>query len=394
MNLYRRFEKNTKEIIGLMSGTSLDGLDIAHVQVSGQGLQTTVSLKAFQTISYSKKIKELILNCAAPSRGSTACVSQLNFFLAALWSEYVLDFLKKNAIPPNGIDLIGSHGQTIYHQPRPVDIAGQSVTSTLQIGEPSVLAKRTGIPVVGNFRAADMALGGEGAPLVPYVDFLLLRSPSKNRAVLNIGGIANVTVLPKDAKKEEVFAFDTGPGNMLIDAVTREYFHQDFDRDAELARQGKVSRDVLKSLLNDPYIQRKPPKSTGRSYFGADFLKKLKDRQRELQLTPYDLLATVTQFTSDSIVFSYEQWIQPRVKVDEWIVSGGGARNPMIFEELRKQLQPAEVILSDDIGIPGDAKEAIAFAVLANELISGEPGNLPSVTGASRETTLGVLCLP
>jgi len=377
-----------------MSGTSLDGLDIAYVQVSGQGLQTKFSLKAFETIFYSKKIKELILSCAAPEKGSTACVSQLNFFLADLWAKYVLNFLKKNAIPPNTIDLIGSHGQTIYHQPRPVDIAGQKVVSTLQIGDPSVLAKRTGIPVVGNFRVADMAFGGEGAPLVPYVDFLLLRSTSKNRAVLNIGGIANVTILPQNTNKEEVFAFDTGPGNMLIDAVAREYFHQDFDRNAGLARQGKVSRELLKSLLNDPYIKRKPPKSTGRSYFGVDFLKKIEDGKEEYQLTPYDLLATVTQFTSDSIVFSYKQWVQPKVKVDEWIVSGGGARNPMIFEELKKQLQPTTIILSDDVGIPGDAKEAIAFAILANELISGQPGNLPSVTGAHQETTLGVLCFP
>ncbi|NOY76693.1 MAG: anhydro-N-acetylmuramic acid kinase [Calditrichaeota bacterium] len=394
MSLYRRFEKNTKEIIGLMSGTSLDGLDMAHVQVSGQGLQTQFSLKAFQTMSYSPRIRELILHCAAPEKGSTACVSQLNFFLAALWGEYVLDFLKTNAIPPHTIDLIGSHGQTIYHQPGPVDVAGQKVRSTLQIGDPSVLAKRTGIPVVGNFRVADMALGGEGAPLVPYVDFLLLRSSSKNRAILNIGGIANVTLLPKNAKKEDVFAFDTGPGNMLIDAVAKTYFRQDFDRNAELARRGRVSRDVLQALLKDPFIQRTPPKSTGRRYFGAEFLKKIKDVAEKHHLTPYDLLATVTQFTSESIVFSYRQWIRPRAEVDEWIVSGGGARNPMILEELRKQLQPANVILSDDVGLPGDAKEAIAFAILANELVSGQPGNLPSVTGASRETPLGVLCFP
>ncbi len=394
MNLYNRFEKNTKEVIGLMSGTSLDGLDIVYVQISGFGLQTKFSLKAFQTVDYSPKIKDLVLKCAAPAKGSTPCVSQLNFFLANLWSESVLAFLKANHISPDSIDLIGSHGQTIYHQPVSENIFGRKIISTLQVGDPSVLAKQTGISVVGNFRVADMAFGGEGAPLVPYVDFLLLRSDSKNRAVLNIGGIANVTVLPAGAKKEDVFAFDTGPGNILIDALARKYFKKDFDRNADLARRGKLSRELLKLLLDDPYIRRKPPKSTGREYFGDAVLKKLGAWEKEFELNEYDLLATVTQFTSESIVFSYKHWIQPRVKVDEWIVSGGGARNPMIFEELRKQLQPADVILSDDVGIPVDAKEAIAFAILANELVCGRPGNLPTVTGASRETTLGVLCLP
>ena len=394
MNPYRRFEKNTKEVIGLMSGTSLDGLDIAYVQISGYGLQTKFSLKAFQTAAYSPEIKDLILNCAAPAKGSTACVSQLNFFLANLWSESILAFLRTNHFSPDKIDLIGSHGQTIYHQPVPENIFGRKIISTFQIGDPSVLAKQTGIPVVGDFRVADMAFGGEGAPLVPYVDFLLLSSDSKNRAVLNIGGIANVTVLPAGAKKEDVFAFDTGPGNILIDTLARKYFKKDFDRNADFARRGKVSLKLLRLLLDDPYIRRKPPKSTGRKYFGDDLLKKLEPWRKEFKLNEYDLLATITQFTSESIVISYKQWIQPRVKIDEWIVSGGGARNPMILEELKKQLQPAEVILSDDVGIPGDAKEAIAFAILANELVCGQPGNLPSVTGASRETTLGVLCLP
>lgn len=377
-----------------MSGTSLDGLDIAYGQISGYGLQTKFSLKAFQTVAYSAEVKDLILKCAAPARGSTTCVSQLNFFLANLWSEFVLEFLKSNHISPDTIDLIGSHGQTIYHQPVPENISGRKVVSTLQIGDPSVLAKQTGIPVVGDFRVADMALGGEGAPLVPYVDFLLLRSDTKNRAVLNIGGIANVTVLPAGAKKEDVFAFDTGPGNILIDALAQEYFKKDFDRNADLARQGKVSRELLKLLLDDPYIRRKPPKSTGRKYFGHALLKKLEVWRKEFGLNEYDFLATVTRFTSESIVFSYRQWIQPRVKVDEWIVSGGGAHNPLIFKELEKELQPADVVLSDDVGIPGDAKEAISFAILANEFICGQPGNLPTVTGASRETTLGVLCLP
>ena len=387
-------EKNEKLILGLMSGTSLDGLDMALVRIQNAGPDTQFEMLRFETAPYSEKLKNAILDCAVPAAGSTACVSRLNFYLAEIWAEAIRTFLKKSGRSPSEIDLIGSHGQTIDHQPEPVPFADGSVRCTLQIGDASVLAKRTGIPVVANFRAGDVALGGQGAPLVPYVDFLLFHSDTKNRVLLNIGGIANVTVLPKHAPKTHVFAFDTGPGNLLIDALARGLFHRSFDENAELAAKGKPSRVLLDELLRDPYFERTPPKSTGREYFGGTFLNRLLEGQKKYGLSDFDLLATATHLTVESIVRASERWIHPKMKIDEWIVSGGGARNPLLRAELQKKLAPALVWTSDELGLPADAKEAVAFAILANEFAAGNPANLPSVTGARAETILGELALP
>ncbi len=393
--MYLKFlDKNEKLLLGLMSGTSLDGLDLALVRIQGTGLETQFELLDFETVPYSEKLKAVILDCAVPANGSTACVSRLNFYLAELWANSILNFLKKNGRSPSDIDLIGSHGQTIDHEPEPVPFVDGSVRSTLQIGDASVLAKQTGIPVVANFRTGDMALGGQGAPLVPYVDYLLFHSDTKNRALLNIGGIANVTVLPKKASKSRIFAFDTGPGNLLIDALARRLFKQPFDKDAKLAARGKPSRALLEELLRDPYFERTPPKSTGREYFGKTFLDRFLGEQKKFDLSNFDLLATATHFTVESIVLASERWIRPKVPIDEWIVSGGGARNPVLRAELQKRLAPALVWTSDDLGLPAEAKEAVAFAILANEFAAGNPSNLPSVTGARSETILGELALP
>ncbi|GBE28397.1 anhydro-N-acetylmuramic acid kinase [bacterium BMS3Bbin03] len=394
MNPCKPFNKNTGQIIGLMSGTSLDGLDIALVEISGNGLQTAFTLKAFRTSPYSSQIQRFILDCAAPARGSTACVSQLNFFLANVWSEAVLEFLENNHLKPGAVDFIGSHGQTVYHQPAPSDFAGRPTASTLQVGDPAVLAKKTGIPVVGNFRDGDMALGGEGAPLVPYVDYLLLRSEEKNRAILNLGGIANVTVIPRKARKEEVFAFDTGPGNMVMDALARDRFHRRYDENGAIAGKGRVHETLLRRLLEEPYFRQLPPKSTGRKLFGETFVQRLLRQQEKLKVPDEDLMATAAQLTVLSIVNAAKEWIEPKVSIDEWIVSGGGAHNPVLLKGLAQHLEPARVLLSEEYGLPVDAKEAIAFAVLANEMMNHNPANLPSVTGAERETILGTLSFP
>jgi anhydro-N-acetylmuramic acid kinase len=257
-----------------------------------------------------------------------------------------------------------------------------------------VLAKRTGLPVVANFRAGDLALGGQGAPLVPYVDYLLFHNPSRSRALLNIGGIANVTVLPKNAPKSQVFAFDTGPGNMVLDALAKELFGVPFDEDGKLAARGTPSRELLTELLQDPYFERTPPKSTGRDYFGSSFLKRLFRTQKKFHLNKFDLLATVAELTVESVVLANERWIAPKVSVEEWILSGGGARNPYLCAGLEKKLAPAQVLISDELGLSADAKEAVAFAILANEFAAGNPANLPAVTGAVSETILGALALP
>ena len=386
--------KQKKFVLGLMSGTSLDGLDIALVQIEGAGPGMRFQLLGFETVPYSQALKSAILDCAVPSQGSTACVSRLNFYLAELWADFVTGFLRKAGYEPREIDLIGSHGQTMAHEPEPVPFGESAVRSTLQIGDPAVLAKKTGIPVVANFRTGDMALGGQGAPLVPYADYLLFRSETQNRAFLNIGGIANVTVLPKQATKAQVFAFDTGPGNMLVDALAQELFRVPFDQDGELAAQGRPSPELLSELMRDPYFDRQPPKSTGREYFGQTFVKRFLNAGPKFNLTRFDLLATALQFTVETIALANDRWIRPKVAIDEWIVSGGGARNPVLRAALQKALAPARLRLSDELGLPADAKEAVAFAILANEFAAGHPANLPSVTGAQSETILGELALP
>ena len=268
------------------------------------------------------------------------------------------------------------------------------IASTLQIGDPAVLAKLTNIITIGDFRTGDVALGGEGAPLVPYFDYILFHSHQKNRALLNIGGISNFTILNKNLGLQEVLAFDTGPGNMLIDTVTKKLFNKDFDKDGEIARSGKLNNELYKSLIaKDKFIELTPPKSTGREYYGesflADLLKKYKNLPNE------DWLNTITRFTAYGIFKNYELFVKKETVIDELIISGGGAKNKFLYECLSKEFgKSVELKVIDDIGVSSDAKEAICFAVLANETVSGNPTNIPRTTGATRATVLGKICLP
>jgi len=283
------------------------------------------------------------------------------------------------------VDLIGSHGQTIFHNP-PSRKSG--VPSTLQIGEPDVIAERTGITTVADFRTRDIAAGGEGAPLVPYADYILFGREGETRLAQNIGGIANVTLIPE--RLEDVIAFDTGPGNSLMDKVV--YIAEGgerYDRDGLIAEGGEVRKDLLDELLANPYYRQEPPKSTGEEHFGWRMAEELYEKVREQTITLSDLMATLAELTVETIALSYERFIFPKWDIGEIILSGGGCRNPVLTAGLRRRIPSIKCSTTDDYGIPSEAKEAVAFAILANELISGNPSNIPAVTGASRAVPLG-----
>lgn len=384
-SLLRLIGKQRKQVVGLMSGTSGDGLDCALVDLSGHGLSVEIHGVRSLTFPYDPLEKAFIQSLFQPGLDARA-LCQASFRLGERFAQGVLDFCAELAIDPRELDLIGSHGQTVWHQPPSACREGE-VPSTLQIGEPAVIAARTGAVTVGDFRVADVALGGEGAPLVPYCDYLLFRRPGRRRALQNIGGIANVSVLAESA--DEVVAFDNGPGNMLIDAlapvVSRGLL--DIDRDGELSARGQVLPEVLSALLDDEYLRRKPPKSTGRERYGLRFAEALLRRYAHHE--PVDLLATVVAFTAHAISDSLREF-----QLDELIVSGGGAYNRTLIARLERLIAPVVLSRVDSQGIDVDNKEAVAFAVLAVQALHGEPANLPKVTGAQRRAVLGKICLP
>ena len=315
----------------------------------------------------------------------------MNFRLGGLFADATLAACRRFRVSPKRISLIGSHGQTIFHQGKPAPYFGAPTPSTLQIGEPSVIAARTGIPTVGDFRPADMALGGQGAPLVPYVDYLLYRHAKLGRVSLNLGGIANITVLPRAAKPQQVFAFDTGPANMLIDALVAHFTRgrQRFDKNAQLAAQGRSNPALLDELMRDPYLKLAPPKSTGREYYGHAYVKKILTLGLRYRATPNDLIRAATIFTTLSIVEALNRFVLRKTKINQLIVSGGGAHNPLILAQLSAALPGIEVVPSSRLGVPEDAKEAFAFALLAYETFHQRPANLPSATGARGPAILG-----
>jgi anhydro-N-acetylmuramic acid kinase len=289
------------------------------------------------------------------------------------------------------VDLVGSHGQTVWHQPGLKEVAGHRYRSTLQIGEPAVIAARTGLPVVADFRKADIAAGGEGAPLTPYLDHVLHRSPTAHRVLQNIGGIANLTYLPVGCGLDDVVAFDTGPGNMVIDAAAGRYTGLSHDVDGELASTGKPDEALLNELLSHPYYARKPPKSTGREEFGEQYAAEVFRLAEARGLGAADTVATVTELTVESIARAYERHLSG--PVDEVYVSGGGSRNPYLVERLRRRLD-APVHDYSRLGYPSEAKEALLMALLANEHVMSTPCNVPAATGAAKSVVLGCLTLP
>jgi len=409
-------------VLGLMSGTSADGIDVALARISGAAPNLNAKLLDETSFEFPRPLRKEILRVAEQQPIRAGDLSQLNFRLGGIFAEAALAACGRFRVSPRRVSLIGSHGQTIFHQGLASKYFGAPTASTLQIGEGSVIAARTGITTVSDFRPADMALGGQGAPLVPYVDYLLYRHPKLGRVSLNLGGIANITVIPAKAKPSEVFAFDTGPANMLIDALVQHFTdgRLRFDKDARLARSGRINPPLLKVLLQDPYLKRKPPKSTGREYFGATYIKKLLALGQRYQAKPNDLIHTATAFTAASVADALDRFVLPNHRIHQLIVSGGGAHNPLLFEQLSafaiapltalpkkalaemrlaapaqgfpprtKQVPFLSVLTSSRLGMPEDAKEAFAFALLAYETFHRRPANLPSATGARGPAILG-----
>ncbi len=375
-------------LLGLMSGTSADAIDVALASVN---TNAPPQLLAHTTRPLPRALRREILRIAEGAPATAAQISQLNFRLGHAFAEAALSALRQFRISPRRIALIGSHGQTIFHQGRPVPFLGHPTASTLQIAEPAIIAARTGITTVADFRPADIAVGGQGAPLVPYADYLLYRHPKLGRVSLNLGGIANITVIPAGATPAQVFAFDTGPANMLIDALVAHFTHgrQHFDKNARLARKGRAIHALLNELHRDPYLRQPPPKSTGREYYGATYIQKLLRLGKKHRAHPNDLLRTITLFTALSVVDALHRFVLPKLKIHQLIVSGGGAHNPLIMAQLAAALSPIAVLPSSQLGIPEDAKEAYAFALLAYETSRHRPSNLPNATGARRPAILG-----
>jgi anhydro-N-acetylmuramic acid kinase len=381
-------------VLGLMSGTSADGIDVALAEISGEPPRLRTKLLDHTSTRMPAALRAEVLRIAEGASCRAADISQLNFRLGAAFADAAIAACREFRVALSRVQLIGSHGQTIFHQGRAVPYLGKSTVSTLQIGEPAVIAAETGITTVGDFRVADMAVGGQGAPLVPYADWLLYRDEKLGRVSLNLGGIGNVTVLPAAAKPSQVLAFDTGPGNMLIDALVWHFTRkkQRFDRGARLARQGQVLNPLLKALLRDPYLKLGPPKSTGREYYGRAYFQELLRLGKKHRARPNDLIRTTTEFTVDSVVDALKRFVLRKTKIDQLVVSGGGARNPLILARLTAALTPIEVLPSSRLGVPEDAKEAYAFALMAYETLHRRPSNLPSATGAEQQAILGKIC--
>ena len=384
-------------VIGLISGTSADGIDVALVRISDRTSASHARLEDFVCFPYPPRVRQEILRIAAGGAASSADIARLNVLVGELFAKAALDACRTFRIAPRRVQLIGSHGQTIYHQGQPAPYLGSHrIAATLQIGEPAVIAARTGIPTVGDFRPADLAVGGQGAPLVPFVDYLLYRHPRRGRVALNIGGIANLTAIPPSALAEDVFAFDTGPGNMVIDALVQRFTRgrMKFDRAARMASRGRILPALLTGLSAHPFLHADPPKSAGREEFGDPFAEAALRWGKQHRVTAEDVLHTATVLTAVTIAKAVRKWVAQRMHVDDLIVSGGGAHNPLIMEHLKAGLSGVTILPSSRFGVREDAKEAFAFAVLAYESCHARPSNLPGATGAKRAVVLGKLCLP
>ena len=373
-----------KIVCGIMTGTSLDSIDIAickfYKETSSYRFELLLEGDFPLSDEYRKEILEIISNKNDISR-----ISKMNFLIPELYLEAIENVCDENDFDFSRIDLIGMHGQTIWHQPKGENYLGSEIRSTLQIGSGSALAALTGKQVVWDFRSADLALGGQGAPLVPIFDKHFLSDPNKNRVALNIGGISNITCLPKDYLEHNIKAFDTGPGNMLMDLVSKKFFNIDYDKNGDIAKTGKINNDLLEKLLDTEFILQAPPKSSGRELFSAKYLS---EKLNGFEIPKEDILTTLTEFTIDSITLNIDEFCPG---TEEIIVSGGGARNKYLMGRLQLKNSDRNIISSTEIGINSDAKEAICFAFLAWLKVNNIPGNVPAVTGAKKEVVLGTV---
>ncbi|MCY9657668.1 anhydro-N-acetylmuramic acid kinase [Paenibacillus chondroitinus] len=389
-------------VAGIMSGTSLDGIDVAIVRIDGSGIDAKVKLLHFESFSYEEEVREKLKQLCSIDHSNVALLCGMNFAIAERFADAVVQTVKAAGMKMEEIDLISTHGQTVWHIPVADEADPYLPKSTLQIGDLSVIAKRTGRVVVGDFRTADMAVGGQGAPLAPYGDFIMFRDAAKGRILQNIGGIGNCTAIPAQgadatmSDASELIAFDTGPGNMIMDQVVYELSEGrlTYDADGAWAARGQVHTELLEEMLAHPYFAQLPPKTTGRELFGKAYTAAWLKSALARGVAHEDIVATATAFTAHSIARAYKDFVLPHCSIAEVIVSGGGARNRTLLNMMQELLPEQAILTSDELGISGDAKEAILFALLGNDFIHGVPNNLPSATGAERLTVMGKLALP
>lgn len=378
------WNKPSRLVVGLMSGTSADGIDAVLVRITGSGLATRVEQLGFHYLPYDLPTRQAVLTLCDGESGGARAVCLLSTHLGKLYAQAVRELLAITNTPR--VDLIGCHGQTVYHIPEEVSYLGSTSRGTLQIGDPSYLAEEFGCCVVSDFRIRDMAAGGLGAPLVPYTEYLLYRSEQEDVALQNIGGIGNVTLLPAGCSLDQVIAFDTGPGNMIMDALVSIMTRgqQQYDEGGRLAASGKVVPDLLAWMLDDPYLQKTPPKTTGREYYGSAYVEQLLSHTN---CPLVDVLATATAFAAQSIAQSLRRFA-PRLP-SRLVVGGGGSKNPTLLSFLGEALPEVLIQTQEDLGLSSDAKEAVAFAILANEALFGICNNAPAATGARHPVVMG-----
>ena len=389
------YNKPCRIAVGLMSGTSVDGIDAAAVKIEGTDQDLKISLLAFENKPFPEDVRSEILSCFSPENAIVTRLGALSFKLGDLYADAALSVIRAAGLSPCDIDVIGSHGQTIRHEPVPKT---HCPAYTVQIGEGAVIAQKTGVVCVTDFRTADMAAGGQGAPLVPFTEYLLYRSDDETILLQNLGGIANVTVLPRGCRAKDVYAFDTGPGNMVIDALAdiSTDGRLKMDKNGRIAAGGHVDAGLLKDLLKHPYFSMRLPKTTGREMFGKDYARAVMHKAEQTCTPVRDVIATATALTASSIALAYRDFIRPRCPAQRMILGGGGCYNPTLVDFIRKELSRfgVRVLTQEEAGGNSDAKEAAAFALLADCTLRGIPGNLPNVTGAKNPAILGKISMP
>jgi len=389
----RSAKKQAMIVAGVMSGTSADGIDVALVMITPSAAQPKIKLLAHHAVGYPPALRRAVLTAMDAKQTSTAELARLNWRLGMAYAEAVRAAVEKHRVK---IDLVGCHGQTVYHQAKASAYVRRQVACTWQLGEPALIAAEMRVPVVSNFRPADISVGGQGAPLVPLLDYVVFANEKRMRVLQNIGGIGNLTAIPANSMAAEMIAFDTGPGNMVIDTLMERFFQKKYDREGRVAARGSVLEGVVKDVLRGPYFSRRPPKSAGREQFGTAFTAEFSGACERAGGAPQDAVATATALTAESIAMAYEPFVKPLNKGEavDYIVSGGGARNTTLMKMLRERLEPmgCKVVVSDAMGLPSQAKEAVAFALLAWQTWHGLPGNVPPATGAKRAVVLGEIC--
>ncbi len=390
--------RNARLAVGMMSGTSVDGIDAALVEISGDDAHPRARLLAFENSPFPPGVRRQIFELFRPESSTVDRIGYMNFLLGELYADAALSVIRRAGRKPEEVTVVGSHGQTIWHEPSLCDKDGYPVRYTVQIGEGAVIAERTGIRTVTDFRVADMAAGGQGAPLVPFSEYLLYRREDETILLQNIGGIGNMTVLPAKAAPEDVYAFDTGPGNMIIDAAVSALTggERTYDAGGEMASQGTVNERLLSFLQSDAYYTLPLPKSTGRERFGLQYTQELLKRAEEESVSSADLLATVTDLTAWSIAGAYARYVLPKYPASELIVGGGGSYNRTLLSFLARRFDPygVRVLTQENLGENSDAKEAVAFALMADYCVRGRANSLPGVTGARKAAVLGKISLP